>query len=154
MRFHHPLDLFALCGGGSGLDSLTVSSSISAAFFRPIARPRQPAITSNAPASISQCGNPNDCTRCIIPPSARLIGFYERKNLFRYFVKLDVTSAQLVGDVHSHVATPAFSSIEGDDADRIFILPIEQVADQRRAVSSCFVSLTPRPTETAEIVQH
>jgi hypothetical protein len=65
-----------------------------------------------------------------------------------------MTERRLVGDVHSHVATPAFSSIEGDDADRIFILPIEQVADQRRAVSSCFVSLTPRPTETAEIVKH
>jgi len=46
------------------------------------------------------------------------------------------------------------ANLEGDDADRFFILPIEQVADQRRAVSSCFVSLTPRPTETAEIVQH
>jgi hypothetical protein len=51
------------------------------------------------------------------------------------------SAAQLVGNIHGYVTGPAFGGIEGDDADRIFILPVEQVSDQRRAISSRFVGL-------------
>jgi hypothetical protein len=38
---------------------------------------------------------------------------------------LNEASAHLIGDLHSHVTAPAFSRIEGNDAHRIFILPVE-----------------------------
>jgi hypothetical protein len=69
-------------------------------------------------------------------------------------VVFDKSAAQLVGNIHGYVTGPAFGGIEGDDADRIFILPVEQVSDQRRAISSRFIGLTPCPTERAKIVQH
>jgi hypothetical protein len=40
-------------------------------------------------------------------------------------VVLDIAAAQFVSDVDSHVARPAFSGIERNDADRIFELPFE-----------------------------
>jgi hypothetical protein len=67
---------------------------------------------------------------------------------------LGIASPQLVRDIHGHVPGPAFGSVESDDAHGIFILPIEQISDQRRAVSSRLVGLPPCPTERAEIVQH
>jgi hypothetical protein len=52
-----------------------------------------------------------------------LFGFQELKNSFRHLVVFDIASAQFVGDIY--VTRPAFSSIEGDNADRIFILAVE-----------------------------
>ena len=56
------------------------------------------------------------------PPIGDVIGFQELQNRFRHFVVLDVTSAQFVGDIDRHVARPTLSSIEGDDADWVFVL--------------------------------
>lgn len=42
----------------------------------------------------------------------------------RHLAELHVASAQLVGDVHGHVAGPALGGVEGNDADRIPILTI------------------------------
>ena len=58
----------------------------------------------------------------------------ELENRLRHFVVLDVTSAQFVGNIDGHIAAPTFGNIEGDNADRIFILAVEQISDQRRAV--------------------
>jgi hypothetical protein len=56
--------------------------------------------------------------------------FHKREQRLRYLVVLDKASAQLVGDIHGHVTGPAFRRVEGHDPNRVFILPIEQVADQ------------------------
>ena len=52
-------------------------------------------------------------------------GFHERENRLRYFVILGVASPQLVRDIHGHVPGPTFSGVESDDADRVFVLPVQ-----------------------------
>ena len=64
-----------------------------------------------------------------------MIGFQELKNPFRHLIVFDIASAQFVGDIDGHIARPTLSSIESDDADRMFILLVDQVSDQRRAAS-------------------
>jgi hypothetical protein len=49
----------------------------------------------------------------------------EPDNWCGYLGVLDVSSAYFIGDVGSHVARPAFSRIEGDDTDGIFVLPLK-----------------------------
>ena len=78
---------------------------------------------------------------------------HKPENRVWYFVVLNATSPQLIGNINGHIARPAFSRIEGDDADRILVLPFDQIPDQRRAVGSGFVSLTPGSTETAEVIE-
>jgi hypothetical protein len=51
----------SICGRGSGVGSSGGGGSATA-LFRLSAKPIKPAITSKAPAIISQCGNPNDAT--------------------------------------------------------------------------------------------
>jgi hypothetical protein len=58
-------------------------------------------------------------------PSAPVGRFQELENRFRYLVVLNVAAAQFVRDVHGHVTRPALGGVEGDDPDRIFILPVE-----------------------------
>jgi hypothetical protein len=46
----------------------------------------------------------------------------EREHRFRHLIELNITSAYFVGDVAGHVTRPAFSGVEGNDADRIAVL--------------------------------
>ena len=41
------------------------------------------------------------------------------------------TPAQLLGDIAGNVLRPFFGGVEGDDADRAFILALEQVENDR-----------------------
>jgi hypothetical protein len=53
-----------------------------------------------------------------------------------------------------HISAPAFSGIEGDDADWIVELALHQITDQRQAISGVFVSLAPRSSEPTKVIQH
>jgi hypothetical protein len=57
---------------------------------------------------------------------------------------------QFVGDIDGHVAGPSFGGVECNDPDRIFILPFEQVADQRRA-ADCDGKSRVTPASTCEL---
>ena len=65
----------------------------------------------------------------------------ERLHRPRHIAIFDQASAQLVGDVLGDVARPALGGVEGDDAQRIAILAIDQVADQRLPIRSVWVGL-------------
>ena len=82
--------------------------------------------------------------RKVIPVSAP-VGFNKSASRLRYFAVFRKAAAQLIGDVHSHVARPTFHGIEGDDADWIVELALHQITDKCVAVSSVLVGLTPRP---------
>ena len=73
--------------------------------------------------------------------------------LGRALATRDVSSVEvtkhLLARVAAHQHLGAWLAVDEPHA-----LEQAQVADQRRAVSSRFVSLTPGPTETAEIVKH
>jgi hypothetical protein len=57
-------------------------------------------------------------------------------------------------DLEAHIARPTPGGIEGDDADWIYVLAVEQVADDSRTVR-LFVGLAPGAADAAaEIVQH
>ena len=47
-----------------------------------------------------------------------------KSSIIRHLAELDIASAQLVCDVHSHVTAPAFTAVERDDADRLVVLPV------------------------------
>ncbi len=67
---------------------------------------------------------------------------------------LNEASAYLIGDFDRHVARPALGGVKGDDAHRVLILTLKYVADQGRPARTRLISLTPRPTERAEVVQY
>ena len=82
------------------------------------------------------------------------VGLRKLQDGVGYIVPLGPELAHFVGDVGGHVAGPAFSSVEGDDPDRIAVLARQQVADHRLAVSGTFVGLAPRSPDPTEVVQH
>jgi hypothetical protein len=53
------------------------------------------------------------------------VGIHKLDSRLRYLAELNNATAQFVGDVHGYISAPTFSGIEGDDADRIFILAVE-----------------------------
>ena len=53
------------------------------------------------------------------------VDFHKLGSRLRYLAVFNNAAAQLVGNVDGYISTPAFSGIEGDNADRIFILAIE-----------------------------
>src|SRR5215831_18360023 len=111
-----------------------------------------PLVTSFAPAPVPNASNALPMLSFQSMPADRL---QEPEQTHRHLVVFNKAPAQLVSDLHGHVAGPAFGSIEGDDTHRTFILSFDQVADHCRAISSLIVGLTPRPTETrAKIVKH
>src|SRR5262249_49954380 len=69
-----------------------------------------------------------------------------------YFATVSTALAKL--DLFGNVARPAFGGVEGHDPNRFLILPVEQVFDQRLAVSIHFVGLAPDPAENAQMVQY
>jgi len=54
--------------------------------------------------------------------SAPVRRYQKRENRLRYLVAFDEASAHFIRDIHGHVTGPSFSGVEGNDADRIFIL--------------------------------
>jgi len=82
------------------------------------------------------------------------VRIHEVEDRLRYLAELDVASSQLVGNVHRHIAGPAFGGVEGDDADGLTVLAVDQLADQRIPVSSFRVGLSPGAPDAAEIIQH
>ena len=52
-------------------------------------------------------------------------GLQEPEQRGRCLVVLDEASAQFVGDIYSDITRPASGGIEGDDADRIFVLALQ-----------------------------
>jgi hypothetical protein len=40
----------------------------------------------------------------------------------RFLAELNAASVQFIGEIHGHIAGPALSGVEGDDADRTPIL--------------------------------
>jgi hypothetical protein len=58
-------------------------------------------------------------------PSTRFAAFKSPRSEAGASSYLNEASAHPVGDLHSHVTAPAFSRIEGNDAHRIFVLPVE-----------------------------
>ena len=67
---------------------------------------------------------------------------------------LRTASAQLVGHVLRDIPPPALGGIEGDDANRIAILPIEQVRDEGFKIGVLDVGLAPCSPALAEVVEH
>src|SRR6516225_10112122 len=82
------------------------------------------------------------------------VGLHKVEDRVRYLAELNVASAQLLGDIHGHVTGPAFGGVEGHNADRMTILALHEVADQRLAVSLVHVGLTPSASKRAIILQH
>ena len=61
----------------------------------------------------------------------------------------------LIGDVHGHIAAPSLNAVEDDDANRIAVLAIHQIADQRFAVGAVRVGFSPSPAEPAtEVIEN
>jgi len=58
----------------------------------------------------------------------------------------------LVGDVLRHIARPALGGVEGDDAESVAVLPGDEVADDRLAVSLGDVCLNLGFAQLAEVV--
>jgi len=62
--------------------------------------------------------------------------------------------AEFTGDIFCHISLPALGGIERHDSDRIGILPLEQMPDERRPICG-LVRLAPCAAEPiSEIVQH
>src|SRR5690242_445347 len=72
----------------------------------------------------------------------------------RDLAELDVASSQLVGNIHRHIARPAFGGVEGDDANGMPVLAVDQLADQRIPISAFRVGFSPGAPDTAEVIQH
>jgi len=82
------------------------------------------------------------------------VGIHKLDSRLRYLAVLNDAAAQFVGNIDGYIPAPAFSGIEGDDADRVAELALYQITDQRLTISGVFVSLAPRSAETAKILQH
>jgi hypothetical protein len=82
------------------------------------------------------------------------VGLQELEYRVRYLAELNVTSAQLVGDIQGHVTGPALGGVERHDADGMTILVAHKVADQRFSVSVFRVGLAPTTPSPAEVIEH
>jgi hypothetical protein len=79
----------------------------------------------------------------------------ELENRLRNLVELCAASAQFVGNVHGCISGPSFSGIEGNDANRFFVLARQQVEDQRLAISGISLCFAPGvPDTAAKVIQH
>jgi hypothetical protein len=76
------------------------------------------------------------------------VGLQEVEDRGRYLVILGRAPAQFVRDVHGHVTAPAFGNVKGHDPDRIVILALYQMPDQRLAFLFGSLSHTRRRTAT------
>ena len=64
-------------------------------------------------------------------------------------------SAELTGDVFRDIPRPALRGVETNDANRIAILAIRQICDDRFETGGIGVSFAPRlPDPAAEVVEH
>src|SRR5262249_51219212 len=72
----------------------------------------------------------------------------------RYFATVATAPAKFAGYIVGDIARPASRGVERHYPHRIFILTVEQVFNQRLAVSIRFVGLAPDPAENAEMVQY
>ena len=57
-------------------------------------------------------------------------------------------------DLLRHVTRPALRRVERRDAHRVAILTIQQIADQRVAISGSCVGFAPRAAEPTEVIEH
>jgi hypothetical protein len=62
--------------------------------------------------------------------------------------------AQLVGDVFRDVLRPALGSVKGDHADRVFVLPGQQISDDSLKVGPFVIGLALDCAKAAEVVFH
>jgi hypothetical protein len=56
-------------------------------------------------------------------------------------------------DINGHVPGPSFGSVEGDDADRVFVLSVQHISNRRRAAGSRHIGRTPCSAEAAEVIE-
>src|SRR5882762_674141 len=59
---------------------------------------------------------------------------------------------QHLGDIGGYVLRPVFGGVEGDDADRVLILPLQQVEDDGFEIGPFEVSFRPDTAGAAQII--
>src|ERR1700745_3655492 len=69
----------------------------------------------------------------------------------RRLAALSANLSQLVGYVFGHVTGPALRAVKGDDTDRSFILPVEQVPNEGCTIGFRVVGLPPDLCRETEI---
>ena len=62
------------------------------------------------------------------------------------------SNAGAAGDVIRNVFRPALGGVEGDDAERLLILPLQQIHDDGFEIGVSEISFGPDPAEPAEVV--
>ena len=67
---------------------------------------------------------------------------------------IDGTAEHITGDVLGDIASPAFSSIEGDNATRVIVFPRKDALDDCSEVSLGFIGLPVGAAGFAKIVEH
>ena len=98
----------------------------------------------SAGAVLLQCG----------PTISAPVRLHELENRLRNVAEFSVASPQFIGDIHGCISAPAFSAIEGDDADGVVELALDQITDQRLAISGVFDGLAPRSSEPTKVTRH
>jgi hypothetical protein len=61
---------------------------------------------------------------------------------------------QLLGDIGGYVLRPVLGGIEGNHADRAFILTGQKVGDDSLQLGRAVVGFPPDPAESAKMVHH
>jgi hypothetical protein len=62
--------------------------------------------------------------------------------------------AELLGNISRDVLRPFFGGVEGNDAERTFVLPLEQIENDGFHIGLFDVSFVPDPAMLAQVVHH
>jgi hypothetical protein len=98
---------------------------------------------------------PSDQPQRQLTPIAIFVPFDKIRNRERKLAHLKIAaSAQFAGDIFGDIFRPALGSIEGDDADRIAILPGQQTLNYRFEVGGFVIGFAPGAAQSTEIIRH
>jgi hypothetical protein len=88
----------------------------------------------------------------VIPAFILVDKILEKK---RHVAHLQITAAaQLMRNVCRDILRPFLGSVERDDPNWAFVLPLKQVDDHRFQIGSLYVGFTPDPAMAAKVIQN